>query len=145
MASPEFKDAIIDRFNELVEELFKRGIVKNNTGIARLIKQPLQLISKLLGGERILTLEQLSALSTNAGVNPDWVLTGNGSMFKENGVVPPVAEDIIAQVSKAAANGDMPEYVAAKVIAEITSLREMNEQQKDELNKLNKKIIQMLS
>ncbi|XOD68680.1 MAG: hypothetical protein ACMUEM_06180 [Flavobacteriales bacterium AspAUS03] len=36
---------------------------RNNTGIAKLMNQPLQVISKLFSGERIITMEQYGLLA----------------------------------------------------------------------------------
>ncbi|XOD66731.1 MAG: hypothetical protein ACMUEL_01405 [Flavobacteriales bacterium Tduv] len=81
MASIQFKKEINQRTFQLFKTLLNSGLAKNNTEIARLMRQPLQIISKLFSGERILTMEQCSMLAKNANVNVDWVVTGRGEMF----------------------------------------------------------------
>ena len=81
MASDTFKKEFTQRFNEVVSYLKRSNVVNTNTEIAKLIEQPLQVVSKLISGERIITLEQTSALSRNAGININWLLTGKGTML----------------------------------------------------------------
>lgn len=82
MAKEEFKNEITKRFALLVDSLKKRGY-GNNTQIAKLISQPLQVVSKLLSGERIITLEQVGELCRNSNANSEWLLTGKGKMFND--------------------------------------------------------------
>lgn len=82
MATEEFKNEVTKRFALLVDALKKRGY-KNNTQIAKLINQPLQVVSKLLSGERIITLEQVGELCINSNANSYWLLTGKGGMFND--------------------------------------------------------------
>jgi len=82
MAKQDFKEEMTRRFNRAVEILKDSGY-STNTQIAELIEQPLQVVSKLLSGERIITLEQASALSRNSRINIIWLLTGNGSEIVE--------------------------------------------------------------
>lgn len=80
MATKEFKEGITSRFNEIVSYFKENGIAETNTEIGKLIGQPLQQVSKLISGERIITLEQTKELSKNSNINIEWLLTGEGSM-----------------------------------------------------------------
>lgn len=82
MAKQDFKEDITKRFNRAVEILKELGYT-SHTQIADLIEQPLQTVSKLISGERIITLEQASALSRNSRINLAWLLTGIGSELIE--------------------------------------------------------------
>lgn len=82
MAKQNFKEEMTKRFNRVVEILKDLGYT-SHTQIAELIEQPLQTVSKLLSGERIITLEQASALSRNSRINLIWLLTGAGSELVE--------------------------------------------------------------
>ncbi len=144
MASSVFKQGVTERFNHLVELLVRNGRVKNNTAIAKIIGQPVQVVSKLLSGERIITLEQASALSKEVDVNSDWLLTGKGDIFhakKERAINP---DNIVAEVSAMIIRNELPKTTGEKIIKTITNLREENGRQKDEINSLNQKIIKML-
>ena len=81
MANVEFKRAITEHFIEVVKYLKVSGRVKSKTEIGEIIEQPLQVISKLLSGERIITLEQTQLLIKNTNINSYWFLTGDGPMI----------------------------------------------------------------
>jgi len=81
MAKQKFKQEITARFNLVAEELKKQGYA-TNTSIAKLIGQPLQVVSKLLSGERIITLEQVGFLTKSSNINATWLLTGQGEMIR---------------------------------------------------------------
>lgn len=83
MAKEEFKKEMTTRFNQLVEYLKESGQAKNNTEVGKLIGQPLQVVSKLLSGERVITLEQSGELSKNSNIDANWLLTGKGEMVIE--------------------------------------------------------------
>ena len=68
MANVEFKKAMTEHFIEVVKYLKVSGRVKSKTEIGEIIGQPLQVISKLLSGERIITLEQMQLLIKNTNV-----------------------------------------------------------------------------
>lgn len=145
MASESFKADVTSRFNLLVELLIRRGLAKNNSGVARLMEQPVQIISKLLSGERIITLEQTSALSRNAQVNGDWLLTGTGEIFKEEEEVAQLAPDeLIAAVATAVARHEIPKVLGERIIEQMSMLREELMAHKSEINDLNQRIIKML-
>ena len=84
MANVEFKKAITEHFIEVVKYLKVSGRVKSKTEIGEIIGQPLQVISKLLSGERIITLEQMQLLIKNTNINSYWFLTGVGSMIDDD-------------------------------------------------------------
>ena len=144
MASESFKMDVTSRFNLLAELLIKKGLAKNNAGIARLMEQPAQIISKLLSGERIVTLEQTSALSRNARVNGDWLLTGEGEIFKEDTPTTPAPDDIIAAVATAVARHEIPKILGEKIIEQLSVMRDELMVHKNEINDLNQRIIKML-
>ena len=84
MANIEFKKTITKHFIEVVKYLKVSGRVKSKTEIGEIIGQPLQVISKLLSGERIITLEQTQLLIKNTNVNSYWFLTGEGLMIDDD-------------------------------------------------------------
>lgn len=81
MANIKFKKAITKNFIEVVKYLKISGQVKSKTEVGEFIGQPLQVISKLLSGERIITLEQMQLLIKNTNISSYWFLTGVGSMI----------------------------------------------------------------
>ena len=144
MASSAFKQEITERFNLLVSLLIRNGTVKNNTAIAKIIGQPVQVVSKLLSGDRIITLEQASALSKEADVNTDWLLTGKGEVFLAKERPQINADNLVADISAMVTRNEIPREIGEKIILVLTELKEENSQQKDEINELNTKIIKML-
>ena len=83
MANIEFKKKITKNFIEVVKYLKISGQVKSKTEVGEFIGQPLQVISKLLSGDRIITLEQMQLLIKNTNVSSYWFLTGVGSMIDD--------------------------------------------------------------
>ena len=73
MASKHFKSEITRRFVEVVKYLMMSEAVHSKTEIGLLMDQPLQVVSKLLTGQRIITLEQTRKLILNTNVNAHWV------------------------------------------------------------------------
>ncbi len=144
MASTEFKQGVTHRFNRLVEMLIKMGLARNNSSVAELMNQPVQIMSKLLSGERIITLEQASELSKNAGVNADWLLTGNGEAFQKETTEEDANENLINRVTTAIFQGDIPKNLGEDIIEELMAYRDLDAAQKEEINKLNTRIIKML-
>lgn len=144
MASEQFKEGVTKRFNYLADILKRRGLAKNNTAIAEMIKQPLQVVSKLRSGERLITLQQASELSKSANVSIDWLLLGEGEPFKvvESSTVK--ADDVLGRVAMGVARGELPEVLGNEVINMIGELRKENHKHKGEINLLNAKIIKML-
>jgi hypothetical protein len=69
MANAKFKKTITKHFIEVVKYLKISGQVKSKAEIGEVIGQPLQVISKLLSGERIITLEQTQLLIKNTDVS----------------------------------------------------------------------------
>lgn len=81
MASKHFKSEITRRFVEVVKYLMMSEAVHSKTEIGLLMDQPLQVVSKLLTGQRIITLEQTRKLILNTNVNAHWFITGEGLML----------------------------------------------------------------
>ena len=73
MASKYFKSEITRRFVEVVKYLMMSEAVHSKTEIGLLMDQPLQVVSKLLTGQRIITLEQTRKLILNTNVNAHWL------------------------------------------------------------------------
>lgn len=144
MASSAFKASVTERFNRLVEMLNKTGLARNNSEVAALMNQPVQIMAKLLNGDRIVTLEQASALSQNAGVNSDWLFTGKGSAFKASGDGKAEKENLITRITTAMFQGEISKSLGEDIIEELMAYRDKDEQQLAEINKLNKRIIKML-
>lgn len=144
MASAGFKIGVSDRFILLVETLMRSGKAKNYTAIAKLMDQPLQVVSKLMNGDRVVTIEQASALSKNARVNADWLLTGVGEMFKKDVELIEPADDVLLEISRAMSRYELQGALAEKLIMAFTELKKENSALKDEVSSLKEKIIKML-
>ncbi len=144
MASESFKDSVTQRFNLLVDILIKKGLAKNNSAIARLMEQPAQIMSKLQSGERIVTLEQASALAKNTNLNVNWLLTGKGEVFKEEDKTQPLPDDLIAAVATAVTRHEIPGLLGDRIIEQLSAMRDELVAHKDEINELNQRIIKML-
>lgn len=72
------------RFIEVVKFLTMSEKVRSKTEIGLLMNQPLQLVSKLLNGERIITLEQAQRLVLNTNIDAHWFITGEGLMLRDD-------------------------------------------------------------
>lgn len=72
------------RFIEVVKFLTMSEKVRSKTEIGLLMDQPLQLVSKLLNGERIITLEQAQKLVLNTNIDAHWFITGEGLMLRDD-------------------------------------------------------------
>ena len=145
MATATFKTGVTERFILLAETLMRSGTAKNYTSIAKLMDQPLQVVSKLMNGDRIVTLEQASALSKNAKVNADWLLTGVGEMFRKQEIATvESADDILLEISRAVSNFELQGPLAEKLVVAFTDLKKENGALKDEVSSLKEKIIRML-
>ena len=83
MASKTFKNEMTRRFVEVVKYLMMSEAVRSKTEIGLLMDQPLQVVSKLLTGQRIITLEQAQKLILRTNINADWFITGEGLMLKD--------------------------------------------------------------
>lgn len=140
MATDKFKEGITERFKALVELLIRRGLAKNNTEVGALMNQPPQAISKMLMGDRIITLEQSATLSQNTNVNTHWLLTGQGSVFLEDKAGP---QDVVTIVSQAIDNGFIPTAEGARVIEEITSLRKQLLEKERRITELQDQVISL--
>lgn len=84
MASKSFKKEMTQRFIEVVKFLTMSEKVRSKTEIGLLMDQPLQLVSKLLNGERIITLEQAQRLVLNTNIDAHWFITGEGLMLRDD-------------------------------------------------------------
>lgn len=84
MASKSFKKEMTQRFIEVVKFLTMSEKVRSKTEIGLLMDQPLQLVSKLLNGERIITLEQAQKLVLNTNIDAHWFITGEGLMLRDD-------------------------------------------------------------
>ena len=84
MASKSFKKEMTQRFIELVKFLTMSEKVQSKTEIGILMDQPLQVVSKLLSGERIITLEQIQKLILNTNIDAHWFITGEGLMLRDD-------------------------------------------------------------
>lgn len=83
MASKVFKTKITRRFVKVVKYLLMSEAARSKTEIGLLMDQPLQVVSKLLTGQRIITLEQTQKLILNTNINSHWFITGEGLMLKD--------------------------------------------------------------
>ena len=144
MASTEFKQGITSRFNRLVVMLNKTGKAKNNSEVAALMNQPVQIMSKLLNGDRIVTLEQVSTLAQNAGVNSDWLLTGRGTAFRNETNEASEKENLVNRVTTAIFQAEIPKELGEDIIRELMAFRDNSTRQQEQINELNLRIIKML-
>ncbi len=83
MASKIFKSEMTRRFIEVVKYLIMSEAVSSMTEIGLLMNKPLQVVSKLLTGQRIITLEQTQKLILNTNINAHWFITVEGLMLKD--------------------------------------------------------------
>ena len=143
MASITFKNEMTDRFRRLVEMMFKSGQARSNSDIAALMEQPVQIISKLLNGGRIITLEQASALSKNAGVSTEWLLTGEGSAFKAS-LAEESNRNLVSRITDALFQGEIPKALADDISDELMDYKERETEYREQIDSLNGKIIRML-
>ena len=83
----------------------------------QLISIPLTTYKNLEGGKAFLSLDKIDAIKNVIGVNPLWLLYGEGSMFiddpSSNEILIPYYDDIKASAGLGAINGDVrePEYI----------------------------------
>ena len=146
MASEVFKNEMTRRFVEVVKYLMMSEAVSSKTEIGLLMNQPLQVVSKLLTGQRIITLEQTQMLILNTNINAHWFITGEGLMLKEQSSS--VKESKMAYYI----NGNRSSKAIAAMLPLVSDLEERIEELKKEnrtireqlvgleisLNKLNK-------
>ncbi len=141
MATDKFKEGITERFKVLVGLLIRSGLAKNNTEVGVLMNQPPQAISKMLMGERIITLEQIATLSRNTGINSNWLLKGEGSVFIEEN---DTKDDIITVISRAIIDGRVPTLEGEQMIAELVKLRNLLQEKQEEINGLQGKVMTLM-
>ena len=141
MATAAFKEGITERFKTLVGLLIRRGLAANNTDIGGLMNQPPQAVSKMLSGDRIITLEQISILAQNTQLNANWLLSGEGEVFYEGR---PETEDIVTAMTRAMGDGKVEVPLGEQAIHTIVALRNELIDKQDEINDLNKKLVELL-
>ena len=144
MASSAFKEDVTGRFRKLVDMLNKTGQARTNSEVAALMNQPVQIMAKLLSGDRIITLEQASALAKNAGISTDWLLTGKGQAFQSQSSEDAPKENLINRVTTAIFQGEIPKALGEDIIRELMEYRDNDASQKEQINALNTRIIKML-
>ena len=144
MASSAFKEDVTKRFRKLVDMLNKTGQARNNSEVAALMNQPVQIMAKLLNGDRIITLEQAAALAHNAGVSTDWLLAGKGQAFHNERSEDEPKENLINRVTTAIFQGEIPKSLGEDIIRELMEYRDTDAAQKEQINALNTRIIKML-
>ena len=83
MASKTFKSEMTRRFVEVAKYLTMSEAVHSKTEIDLLMDQPLQVVSKLLTGQRIITLEQAQKLILRTNINAHWFITGEGLILQD--------------------------------------------------------------
>lgn len=77
----EFKINVNQRFIDAIKSLAKADIIKNDKDFSvKLGVQP-QIITDIKANRRSLTIEIIRDLLVIFGVNPYWILTGNGEKF----------------------------------------------------------------
>ncbi|MCE7996555.1 MAG: hypothetical protein HEP71_31575 [Roseivirga sp.] len=141
MATDKFKEGITERFKMLVGLLIRSGLAKNNTEVGVLMNQPPQAISKMLMGERIITLEQIATLSRNTNINSNWLLKGVGPIFIEEGID---EGDIITVITRAITDGRIPTQEGEQMIAELVKLRNLLQEKQEEINGLQGKMMDLM-
>lgn len=136
-----FKQGITERFKVLVGLLIRSGLAKNNTEVGALMDQPPQAVSKMLMGDRIITLEQIATLSRNTNINSNWLLKGEGSVFIEENSD---NTDIVTAIGRAITDGRVPATEGEQMIAEVLKLRSLLQEKQEEINGLQGKMMSLL-
>lgn len=142
MATSTFKEGITERFKMLVSLLIRRGLAKNNTDVGLLMDQPPQAVSKMLMGDRIITLEQITKLSQRTDLNANWLLIGEGEVF---GQLKQESADVISSLTKAVNAGQLSVTLGEDAITTITELRNKLLEKQEEVNDLKSKTIDLLT
>ena len=137
MASKHFKSEITRRFVEVVKYLMMSEAVHSKTEIGLLMDQPLQVVSKLLTGQRIITLEQTRKLILNTNVNAHWFITGEGLML--NGQDASVKESKMAYYL----SGNRPSKAIAALLPLVSDLEERIEELKKDNEEVREQMKQM--
>jgi hypothetical protein len=137
MASKHFKSEITRRFVEVVKYLMMNEAVHSKTEIGLLMDQPLQVVSKLLTGQRIITLEQTRKLILNTNVNAHWFITGEGLML--NGQNASVKESKMAYY----VSGNMSSKAIAALLPLVSDLEERIEELKKDNEEVREQMKQM--
>lgn len=141
MATDKFKQGMTERFKVLVGLLIRSGLAKNNTEVGALMDQPPQAISKMLMGDRIITLEQIATLSRNTNINSNWLLKGEGPVFIEEDSD---KTDIVTAISRAITDGRIPALEGEQMIAELLKLRNLLQEKQEEINGLQGKMMNLM-
>ena len=135
MASKIFKSEMTRRFVEVVKYLIMSEAVSSKTEIGLLMNKPLQVVSKLLTGQRIITLEQTQKLILNTNINAHWFITGEGLMLEDQ--------------SSSVKESKMAYYISgnrsSKAIAAMLPLVSDLEERIEDLKKENENIKEQLS
>jgi hypothetical protein len=137
MASKHFKSEITRRFVEVVKYLMMNEAVHSKTEIGLLMDQPLQVVSKLLTGQRIITLEQTRKLILNTNVNAHWFITGEGLML--NGQNASVKESKMAYY----VSGNRSSKAIAALLPLVSDLEERIEELKKDNEEVREQMKQM--
>ena len=137
MASKHFKSEITRRFVEVVKYLMMSEAVHSKTEIGLLMDQPLQVVSKLLTGQRIITLEQTRKLILNTNVNAHWFITGEGLML--NGQNASVKESKMAYYM----SGNSSSKAIAALLPLVSDLEERIEELKKDNEEVREQMKQM--
>lgn len=137
MASKHFKSEITRRFVEVVKYLMMSEAVHSKTEIGLLMDQPLQVVSKLLTGQRIITLEQKRKLILNTNVNAHWFITGEGLML--NGQNASVKESKMAYY----VSGNRSSKAIAALLPLVSDLEERIEELKKDNEEVREQMKQM--
>lgn len=137
MASKHFKSEITRRFVEVVKYLMMSEAVHSKTEIGLLMDQPLQVVSKLLTGQRIITLEQTRKLILNTNVNAHWFITGEGLML--NGQNASVKESKTAYY----VSGNRSSKAIAALLPLVSDLEERIEELKKDNEEVREQMKQM--
>lgn len=141
MATDKFKEGMTERFKVLVGLLIRSGIAKNNTEVGVLMNQPPQAVSKMLMGERIITLEQIATLSRNTNINSNWLLKGKGPVFIEETVE---KGDIVTVITRAITDGRIPTPEGEQMIAELVRLQNLLQEKQEEINGLQGRVMNLM-
>ena len=135
MASEVFKNEMTRRFVEVVKYLMMSEAVSSKTDIGLLMNQPLQVVSKLLTGQRIITLEQTQMLILNTNINAHWFIAGEGLMLKEQSSS--VKESKMAYYI----NGNRSSKAIAAMLPLVSDLEERIEELKKEKRTIREQLV----
>lgn len=141
MISPEYKEGVCGRFKLLTQLLYNRGLVADTKALAAIMDTSVQSISDMTLAKRLPTLEQISKLTDELNVNPNWLINAIEPTFLETNKE---EEDIIVMITKGMNQGHIEVSRGEKIIECIRELHQSLAAKDEEILKLNDEVITLL-